>query len=109
MINYKQMNKLKSKYNSTEDMTTSSSPNGQDERKQLQQSGCDGQTECGCQGRLHGHKGIQEAGNGQGEKKRHKTAKHRAASRRLDWQTSAPAPDSPPAGNAEMIILNSTH
>ncbi len=83
MINYKQMNKFKSKYNSMEDMTTSSSPNGQDERKQLQQSGCDGQTECGCQGRLHGHKGIQEAGNGQGEK--NGTRQQNIEQRAEDW------------------------
>lgn len=64
-------------------MTTSSSPNGENERNQFQQSGCDCQTECGCQGRLHGNKGIQEAGNGQGEK--NDTRQQNIEQRAEDW------------------------
>lgn len=40
-----------------------------------------------------------------GREKRHKTAKHQAESWRLDSQTSAPARDSSPGGNAEQKTL----
>lgn len=58
-------------------------PNRQNERNQFQQSGSDCQSERGCHGSLHGNKGIQEAGDGQGEENgtRQQNIKQRAE----DW------------------------